>query len=117
MTDVLYDGKARQFIVGGFTVFGSFLSIYSGETFRETSRMDFLLDYGYGLITLDEKGRRVYQVSLVQGNVYVLDLDRRTVIQRQFVQRGLRSVAYDPVRGLLHVGGYTRGNLFVLELR
>jgi len=111
--DFLIDETGDQLIVSSTGLGGSRLRFYDLDTLEllEETRPGWYFAY----MSLDRAGRRVFGASTVSGDLVVVDADRHTVLSRIPVEPGIRYPVYDPHRNLVYVGGYSRGNLSIVD--
>jgi hypothetical protein len=111
--DVWPDPVGNQIFVSGTYAVGWQVYTYDKTTLAPRRVYRWFGDIGFHFSTIDPPGRRAYLASTTSGTLRVLDLDTLQPVGQIPLEVGLRNLAFDPVRRLVLISSYFRGNLFV----
>lgn len=111
--DVWPDPLGDQIFVSGTYAVGWQVMTYDKTSLAPRHTYRWFGDIGFHFSTIDPWGRRAYLGSTTSGKMRVLDLDTLQPLGDVQLEVGLRNLGFDPVRRLVLVSSYFRGNLFV----
>lgn len=115
---VVRNGRLERCRLGGSEQCDVILKLYDEDLPRwmQSDRLNKATFVNhFNKIALDSRSNYVFATSLQSGRLYRVDRNTGAPAGELELERGIRWVQVDAVRRLVYVGGFVRGNFFVVD--